>query len=483
MITVEEYASFDGTGLATALRAGEVSHTEVREAAASAIGEADQRLHPFAQGPWEIPLDASSDGVFAGVPFLLKDLACHAAGVPQYLGSRALAQGLTKDHDSELMARFRRAGLATYGTVRIPEFALNATTEPLLGGPTLNPWNPALSPGGSSGGSAAMVAAGAVPIAHANDGAGSIRIPACHTGTVGLKPSRGRVPIGPDLAEAFYGNVVEFAITRTVRDTAALLDAVHGPMPGERYVAPAPSGRYIDRLTGPSERMRIAVTTVGWSEQVLHPDVVATLDATAVSLEQLGHDVDIVDPVVDFEEFLAAMTVTFCAGTASDVVPLANALGIGVTAEHFEATTVAAALAGASMTPMDLARASAINNKISRRMAAFMADYDVLVTPVAVTPPVPIGHFDANDGSLSAEEWVRRVIAPHPTCALYNVTGAPSLAVPMGMSSNGMPIGLQFGADQFREDVLIALGAELEQALPWRDRRPMLHVGTSEVPA
>ncbi|PBC46121.1 amidase [Rhodococcus sp. ACS1] len=476
MVTIEEYASYDATGLAGLVRSGEVKPAEIHEAGIKAVELANERLHATVEGPWDSPLDASTEGVFAGVPFVLKDLCCHAAGVPLHLGSRALAAGIVLDHDSELMARFRRAGLAAVGSTKIPEFALCPTTEPLFGGAVHNPWDPTKSPGGSSGGSAALVAAGAVPIAHANDGAGSIRIPACHTGTVGLKPSRGRIPIGPGMQEAFYGNVVEFALTRSVRDAAALLDAVHGNLPGEKYGAPGPARPYRDEMRGPQSPLRIAVCLDSWSDRPVHGDVRRVLMSTIELLSDLGHEVDVVTPALKWEEFLDALTTTFCAGSAADVIPLGEAIGVGLSPDHFEATTIACAEAGRALTPVDLARAFATNNRVSRQVAAFMADWDILVTPTAITPPVDLGTFDANDASFSAQEWVRHVITPHPMCALYNVTGAPAISLPLGTTSDGLPVGVQFGADVYREDLLLGLAAQLEQARPWAERRPALHV-------
>lgn len=200
------------------------------------------------------------------------------------------------------------------------------------------------------------------------------------------------------------------------------------------------------------------------------------LESTAALLADLGHHVEEIKPPLDWEAFIAALTATFCAGTAADVVPLAGMLGLELSREHFEATTLAAARAGAALTPMDLARASATNNAASRTMAAFMSEWDVLVTPTAITPPVPLRTFDAADDSFGAEAWVRHVIAPHPTCALYNVTGAPAISLPIGSTGGGLPIGVQFGADAHREDVLLALAAQLEQARAWADRTPASRV-------
>jgi amidase len=271
MLTIDEYSRYDATGLAELIRAGHTTADEVHTVALEAVALADTSLNACVEGPWERPLDADPQGVFAGVPFAIKDILCHAAGVPVHMGSRALAEGVVFDHDTTLMSRFRRAGLATVCTTKTPEFALNGTTEPVFGGPVRNPWDLTRSPGGSSGGSAALVACGALPVAHGNDGAGSLRIPASHTGTIGLEPSRGRIPIGPDIQEAFYANAVEFAITRSVRDTAALLDAVHGNQPGEKYSAPLPKRSYLDELTAAPRRLHIAVCTDSWTDAVVHP--------------------------------------------------------------------------------------------------------------------------------------------------------------------------------------------------------------------
>jgi amidase len=288
MLTIEEYSRYDATGLVGLIKSGQITREEVQAAAIDAVTLANTSLHACVEGPWERPLDADPQGPFAGIPFAIKDILCHAAGVPVHMGSRALAEGLNFDDDTILMARFRRAGLGVVCTTKTPEFALNATTEPVLGGPVRNPWDATRSPGGSSGGSAALVVCGALPLAHASDGAGSIRIPACYTGTVGLKPSRGRVSMGPDVQEAFNACVAEFAITRSVRDTAALLDAVHGNHPGEKYSAPLPARRYVDELAAGPRRLRVAVCADSWTDAVVHPDVAAAVESTASLLSDLG---------------------------------------------------------------------------------------------------------------------------------------------------------------------------------------------------
>jgi amidase len=478
MLSIDEYSRYDATGLAELIRAGQTTADEVHAVALEAVALADTSLNACVEGPWERPLDADPHGVFAGVPFAIKDILCHAAGVPVHMGSRALADGVVFGQDTLLMSRFRRAGLATVCTTKTPEFALNGTTEPVLGGAVRNPWDLTRSPGGSSGGSAALVASGALPVAHGNDGAGSLRIPACHTGTVGLKPSRGRVPIGPDIQEAFYANAVEFAITRSVRDAAALLDAVHGNQPGEKYSAPLPTGRYVDTLATAPRRLRIAICADSWTDAMVHPDVVSAVEWTARLLSDLGHDVGIAAPPIDWEEFLEAMTAVFCSGTAAAVASLVPDLNVEGRTDLFEATTIACALVGRSMTAVDTARIGVVFNSVSRQLASFMSEWDVLVTPVAITPPTELGAYDSNDASLTAQEYVRKIITPHPACAFYNVSGTPAISLPVAVSSSGLPIGIQFGAADFREDALLSLAAQLEEAVPWQSRLPRHHVSS-----
>ncbi|WAM19561.1 amidase [Rhodococcus sp. JS3073] len=477
MLSVEEYSSEDATGLAELIVSGHVTPEEVHAAALEAVTATDKRLKAVVEGPWDEPLESSRSGVFAGVPFVLKDILCHAAGVPVHSGSASLAEGAVFGHDSLLMSRFRDAGLATIATTKTPEFALSVGTEPRWGGPTHNPWDPNRSAGGSSGGSAALVAAGAVPIGHANDGAGSIRIPACHTGLVGLKPSRGRIPIGPDLQEVMYGNATEFAVTRTVRDTALLLDAVHGNAPGEKYAAPGPGRPYVDELRPQEEfPLRIAVCADSWSSRSVDPEVVTVIESTMSALQEMGHHVEYVRPPIDWEDFLSALTVTWCAGTASAVVPLFEASAGNVRREHFEATTLASADAGRHLTPLDLGRAFDIYNRASRVMGSFFEEWDLWLTPTAIGVAPTLGYFDADNDSYNAAEWVRKCAEYYPTCALYNVVGAPAVNVPIGVSTAGLPIGVQLGAAVFREDLLIRTASALEQARPWSDRRPKLHI-------
>ncbi|MYW92963.1 amidase [Amycolatopsis rubida] len=465
----QEYSSRDAVGLAGLIRAGQVTAAEVWQAALEAAAALEPRLAAFTEGPFERP--PQPDGEFAGVPFVIKDLLIAAAGVRGHGGSAALAQTAPAEADSTLMHRFRAAGLGLLGTTKTPEFGLSVVAGQKWRGPARNPWNLGRTPGGSSGGSAALVAAGVVPVAHANDGAGSIRIPAAHTGLVGLKPSRGRVPLGPGQQELMYGNVVEFAVTRTVRDSAHLLDLVQGNAPGEKYGAPAPARPYRDEIAHPSpRRLRIAVAAEG---REAAPDVRAAVELAAATLAGLGHVVAEASPGVDWEAFLAALTTTWCAGTAAAVIPLLNS---GADRDLFEATTIACAEAGRALNPVDLAVAFDRYNAASRALGSFHQDWDLWITPTSTAPAPAIGEIDADDPRCSAAEWVRRCVVSHPTCAISNVTGGPAVTLPLAQTGDGLPLGVQLSADLYREDLLLRTAAQLEQALPWAGRRPAVHV-------
>jgi amidase len=289
---IEEYASLDATGVAELIKSGQVTADEVHKVAVEAIGKVQPEINARVAEPWEKPLEYDGSGPFAGVPFGLKDLICHAAGVPTKWGSRLTGEhGVVLDFDTELMARFRKAGLATTVLVSTPEMGYGGNTEPLVNGSTRNPWDLSRSVGGSSGGSAALVASGAVPVAHANDAGGSIRIPSSYNGTVGLKPGRGVVSLGPSFAEGVSGLASEFVVTRSVRDVAGILDQVAGWTPGERYRVQAPARPYVDELDANPTGLRIAIHTSSWAGTAVDPDAVAAVESVARTLEGLGHHV------------------------------------------------------------------------------------------------------------------------------------------------------------------------------------------------
>ncbi|VWC56922.1 amidase [Burkholderia lata] len=472
-MNIDEYVRHDATGLADEIRAGRVSADDVMRAAKAAVARVNPELNAIIE-TFDAPLEYAADGPFAGVPFLIKDLVLHANGIANDSGSRLLAGRYESPADSELMARFRRAGFATFGRTTTPEFGFNATTESVLHGPTRNPWNPAYSAGGSSGGSAAAVAAGIVPAAHANDGGGSIRIPAAACGLVGLKPSRGRTPVGPDYNLPLFGLGIEFAVTRTVRDSAAILDAVEGPEPGAMFDIGRPPVRYADAIRTPARRLRVAVATRFPGTGVTHPDCVAAAEQVARTLEQLGHDVDVAMPAYDAEALASANCTAWTAFLASVALGAAETLGRPYDPRDVEACTHACIEHGRALSGLDLQRMLMQFNGVSRAVGSFFGGYDLLVTPVMRMPTVELGYLDQNDATLDARGWCDKVFDYCPFTGLFNVTGTPAISLPAGWSGD-RPVGVQLAGPMGSEAVLLQVAAALEQTIGWHTRRPRVH--------
>ncbi len=473
---VDEYAAHDASGLAELIKTGKVTAAEVHAAAVDGLRAVLPRLGAGASEPFDVPLEHDANGPLGGVPFALKDLVCHAAGVPTRMGSRLTGpDGLTFPHDTDLMARFRRAGLATTILSTSPEMGYSANTEPLIHGSTRNPWDLTRSAGGSSGGSSALVAAGAVPVAHANDGGGSIRIPAACNGLVGLKPTRGRVPIGPDYQEALSGFACEFVVTRTVRDTAALLDEVAGWAPGDKYRLQMPERPYAHEAGRDPAPLRIAVNTASWAGTDVDPEVVAAVDGVATTLEGLGHHVERDTPEFDWAEFMLAHYRVWGGFVAESVHAISSLSGLAPSRDTLESTVLAGYEYGRGLTVIEMGEAFGIVNRISRILGRFHQRYDVLLTPTTNTPPMPLGYLDAN-ADLDHEAWTRRIFDSFSFTPLFNLTGAPAISLPLATTAGGLPIGVQFAADLCGESTLIALAGQLERALPWADRRPGVHV-------
>ena len=469
-----EYSEYDAVGLAHLIHSGQVSAQEVEQCARQAMLAVNPRLNALVGAPFEESLPASPTGPFAGVPFVIKDFVLHAAGVQLGIGTRLTGEGIVFPHDTDLMTRFKQAGLKTLGRTATPEFGFNVTTEPVSHGPTRNPWNLSRSTGGSSGGSAALVAARAVPVAHATDGAGSIRIPASWCGLVGLKPTRGRTPQGPDSDERLSGLGVEFALTRTVRDAAALLDAVSGPGIGDKYFAAPPARPYEQEVGASTRRLRIAMTTQAWSGVPVDREYTDTVSKVCHELAALGHEVEEASPQVDWDAFVEANLVIWTAGVADSALGLASARGIEVSPDVVEAVTLACVEYGRRLTAVDLLRAQRLCNAISRGVGAFFRSYDVLVTPTVAAPPPPLGTLNQNDPGLDPRGWLTTLFALIPFTPLFNVTGQPAISLPLGQSSEGLPIGVQFVARYGDEATLVRLAAQLEQVFPWAQRRPSL---------
>jgi amidase len=476
-----EYAAQDGLGLAELLRSRQVSTAEVAEAALDAI----DRLNPTLNCVLESYRDrvppagqAAGDGPFAGVPFLLKDIGAHEAGARQEMGSR-LTRGFAFRHDSELAARFKRAGLVILGRTTTPEFGYNSSTETVAAGATRNPWDTERSPGGSSGGSAAAVAAGLVPLAHGNDGGGSIRIPAAWSGLVGLKPTRMRNPVGPDSLELLKGLAVEHCLSRTVRDSAALLDATQGPGVGDYYVIPAPERPFLEEVGRSPGRLRIGFTAVPWEESgPVDPACVAATERTAQRLADLGHEVEEASFSIDAEAFTLAIARIWSTAVASMGSALGAALGRTPDEETLEHGILACYRLGRELRATELEEALGVFNPICRSFGAFFESHEVLLTPTTAVPPVELGILTPNDPRFDALSWTRHIFAPCPFTATFNVTGQPAISLPLSESPNGLPIGMQFVGRFGDEATLLRLAGQLETEQPWHHRRPPVHAAS-----
>lgn len=493
-MTFPDYATHDATGLAGLVRSGAVSPRELVDEAIARIERLNPRLnaviHPMFERARREAGGVLPEGPFRGVPFLLKDLSVLVAGEPMRAGSRFL-EGWVPDHDSELVIRFRQAGLIILGKTSTPELGLTPFTEPALFGPTRNPWDPDRISGGSSGGSAAAVASGMVPIAGGGDGGGSIRIPASCCGIFGLKPTRGRTPTGPDRGELWQGCVVDHVLTRSVRDSAAALDATAGPDVGAPYFMPDPERPYLEEMRTPPPRLRIAFTTQPMLGGTVHPDCISAVERTAELLRSLGHTVDEAAPAFDGRAFARNFMLMVAGECRGDIDEAARLTGRTATAAGFEPTTWALGLLGQSVSAADFVTATRALQTEARRIGRFFTEWDVLLTPTVSAPPPLVGSLQpsARDramltllGRLNAgrlldlmgmlDEAASTAFAFTPWTPVFNVTGQPAMSVPLEWNAEGLPIGLHFVGRFGDEATLFRLAGQLEQARPWADRRP-----------
>ena len=472
---LQEYIKYDGLGIAELIRNKEIKNDEALACALEAASLLNPKINTiievFAQ-----PLagNESAAAPFYGVPFLIKDLALHAEGVLNEMGSR-LTQGLRTPHDTDLMKKFREAGLRTIGRASTPEFGYCPTTEPLVNGPSRNPWDLTRMPGGSSGATAASVAAGIIPLAHANDGGGSIRIPASCCGLLGLKPTRGRVPNGPDMAEPLSGLAIEFAVTRTVRDAARLLDAVQGPGVGDPFEIATPAEAYSSSSEKEPGRLRIAFMTDPWSAAELDDQVRQACINTAAQCEQLGHLVTEARPEIDWQQFFDATHILWTANIAVIVDYAAMMCGRKVDETTLEATTLACYRYGKELKAEQFLQAQTVANHICRTVGHFFQDYDLLLTPTTTQPPLPVGMMNANDPDLDAVGWSEHVFKYCPYTPVFNMTGQPAISIPLQQSSEKLPLGMQFVGRYGEEHTLLQLARQFERAHPWPQIAPLIN--------
>lgn len=478
----EEYRSYDALGLADLVRSKQVSAGELLDLALEQAAVTDDQIaavvYPQVQRARRAIAAGLPHGPFTGVPFLIKDLGCDAVDFPTSMGS-----GLYRDYrysvDSELFTRLERAGLVTFARTTSPEFGIGPTGEArVYGRPTRNPWNLGHVAGGSSAGSAAAVAAGVVPIAHGSDGGGSVRIPASSCGLFGLKPTRARLPDGPSAGEGWAGMAIDGYLTRSVRDTAALIDATHGPDIGTPYYAPALDGSLLDALSVPPPRLRIAFSTLSFTGDPVHPDCRAAIEHTAALCAALGHELIEADPAVDIGRFMRSWTNIVACGTELTVRAREAELGRPAAADDLDGVTRGAVALGRTLSGADYLDAVNTVHDIGRQMARFLADeqgYDMLLTATLAEPPAEIGRFKPdNEDFLDYRMGPNGVLAYSPFTALANGTGQPAMSVPLNWNDGGLPVGTHFMARAGDEDVLLQLAAQLEQAAPWFHRVPQL---------
>ncbi len=471
---MDEFALLDATAQADLVRRKEIKTVELLDAAIARIERLNPTLNAVVTPLYDQAREAASgplpDGPFAGVPFLLKDLGVEYAGAPLRAGSAFLRDYVSPD-DSELVRRYKRAGLIILGKTNTPELGLVPTTEPLLFGPTHNPWDTSRTPGGSSGGSAAAVASGLVPAAHGNDGGGSLRIPASCCGLFGLKPTRARLPVSPgsDIAGALGQDHV---LTRSVRDSAALLDATAGPDLGAPYWAPPPVRPFAQEVSADPGHLRIAFATQTLTGVPLHPDCVAAVRDAAALCTDLGHELAEAAPAIDGERLTQAFDTVWAAGCARTLDGLSRLHDRELTPALFEPLTWALYDRGRRVSASDYLLAVADLQQASRDVARFLLDYDLWLTPTLGEPPLPLGALaPAPDDPLAG---YFRAFAFVPFTPLANASGQPAMSVPLYWNSEGLPVGVHFLAPFGDEATLFRLAAQLEAARPWANRRPPL---------
>lgn len=479
-MNLTEYASIDGLAMAQLVRNGEVSARELAALAFEAIAAVNGELNAVVDTyPDRLDPELSHRGKpappFLGVPFLLKDCGAGEKGRPQQFGSR-IAVGHEPSEDSYLTRRFKSSGLNILGRTAMPEFAFSGATESVLYGVTRNPWNLNTIPGGSSGGSAAAVAAGMVPIAHGTDTGGSIRLPAFHCGLVGLKPSRGLVSKGPGRDETLFGGLdTEFVLTRSVRDCAAALGVASGLEPSDDVHFCKDSESYLEAIARPIRQLRIAVDTGENAQTAVDREVISAVQKVALMLEHFGHNVYFSSPPVLLEALHDALLCVWQQSIHYLVKGISATTDRPIDADHLEPVILDAALRGGEKTADDWFAAMSVFRQTRLSIADWFQTHDMFLSPSGALPNAELGRFTTAT-IVDTNEFLRACMQISPFTMLFNITGQPAISLPLATTSQGMPVGLQFAAAHGREDELLALSAFLEMELPWHDRKPPIHV-------
>jgi amidase len=488
---VDDYIHCDATELAARVRRGETSPAELVEKAVAAVEAVNPALNAVMRPMYEAArasVPTLPDGPFRGVPMVVKDFDGFVKGEPFTAGTRFL-EGFVADHDSEAIARLRRAGLVFVAKTNLPELAILGTTEGRLKGPAHNPWSLDHSTGGSSGGSAALVAARAVPLGHGGDGGGSLRIPASACGLVGFKTTRGRVTMAPDYGEVWGGYVSWGCLARSVRDAAALIDVMAGPAPGDPYSAP-PLERPLAQEVGASPgKLRVAFTAGSLFGRQTHPEAKAAVESAARLLADLGHEVEESRPDFDREGLVRAYLTQIAAGVAAEIEEMGRWVGRKPAASYFEPATWFLRQIGRSLPASELQKAQDATRAAGRSLAAFFSRYDIFVTPTLAYPPVKLGELGLKTVEraalavlrvLPAGPALRAILAQlgetslerTPNTQLFNQTGQPAVSLPLHETSDGLPVGVQFAAGYAEDALLVRVASQIEQARPWCDRLP-----------
>ena len=468
-----DYERYDGLALAELVRKRQVSAHELLEMAMQRVEQRNPATNAIVIPMYHEAETTISAGLpagpFTGVPYVLKDLSALYAGAITSSGSNAF-RNLVADHDSEVVTRLKRAGLVIFGKTHSSEFGLSTSSESRLFGVTRNPWNPEYSAGGSSGGSGAAVAAGMIPMAYATDGGGSIRIPASCCGLFGLKPTRARTPMGPDAGERWNGLGCAHAITRSVRDSAALLDATSGAEVGDPYWAPPPKRPSLSEVGTAPGRLKIAFTTKPWNGHAVDAECIAAVDSAAKLCESLGHHVEESSPAIDEAARGRAVGVIVTSQVRAALQRAAAVLGRQATPDDVETVTWAYAEYARQFSGSDYAVAIDAIHRTGREVGRFFTRYDILLTPTMCTLPHKLGVLSLMRTDIDAFHAV--LFGDIGFTALFNSTGNPAMSVPLHWSPDGLPVGVQFVAPFGDEATLFRLASQLEAAKPWADRRP-----------
>lgn len=469
----DSLAFLDATAQARLVRDGELTASELLESAIARTERINPSINavitPMYGHARELAAGQIPGGPFSGVPFLMKDFLAEYAGFRFTEGS-AFLKDFVADHDTELVSRYKAAGLITFGKTNAPEMAIGVTTEPRLFGPSRNPWDKSRTTGGSSGGAAAAVAAGIVPMAHGNDAGGSIRIPASCCGLFGLKPTRGRNPLGPSFGDLFSGLVAEHVLTRSVRDSAAVLDATGGPATGEPYWAPEPERPFADEVGAGPRKLRIAFSTRAPLGDEVHADCVTAVRESAELCADLGHEVVEAAPEFDAELLWQSFTNVIASGAAYALKHWERRTGREATEESFEPFLWALTERGRGISAPDYLLVVEDMQRVAREVAVFFKDHDAWLTSTLGQPPAPLGSFTFDQGDPF--ELRRKMAAFSPYTYISNVTGQPAMTVPLYWNDDGLPIGSHFVGRYGDEATLLRLAAQLETARPWSHRRP-----------